>query len=71
MKYLLFVSTLLFAQNLKRDSSLEVVIDYENKLVLMDNKQTVRLQLSHKDAVPYCEKLSYADYIFCKWHSLL
>ncbi len=64
MRYLilLLITTVLFANNLKRDGSLGVVTDSENKLVWIDNKDTIRLELSHKDAVPYCEDLEYAGY---------
>jgi len=51
---------MLFSANLKRDNSREEVLDESTKLVWMDNIDVVRVQMSHKKAVPYCENLSYA-----------
>jgi len=62
MKYLLLLcmTSMLFAANLKRDNSREQVLDESTKLVWMDNIDVIRVQMSHKKAVPYCENLSYA-----------
>ncbi len=62
MKYLLLlcIASMLFSANLIRDNSREQVIDETTKLVWMDNIDVVRVQMSHKKAVPYCENLSYA-----------
>ncbi len=62
MRYLilLLLTTVLFANNLKRDNSSEVVIDSQTNLVWIDNIDVVKTQLSHKKAVPYCEELTYA-----------
>jgi len=62
MKYLLLlcITSMLFATNLKRDNSRDQVIDETAQLVWMDNIDVVRVQMSHKKAVPYCENLSYA-----------
>ena len=62
MKYLILflISTGLFAQELTRNSSLNVVIDKKEKLIWIDNQTSVKLQMSHKKAVPYCEDLTYA-----------
>jgi len=62
MKYLLLlcITSMLFSANLKRDNSREEVLDESTKLVWMDNIDVVRVQMSHKKAVPYCENLSYA-----------
>ena len=67
MKYLvlLLIASVLYAGNLQRNSNFGVVIDSEQKLMWIDNKDTVKLQLSHKDAVPYCENLDYAQ--FTNW----
>jgi len=63
MRFLLvfLITTVLFAESFKRDNSNEVVIDTNTNLIWIDNKETARLQLSHKDAVPYCENLSYGN----------
>jgi len=62
MKYLLLlcITSMLFSANLKRDNSREEVLDESTKLVWMDNIDVVRVQMSHKKAVPYCENLSFA-----------
>jgi len=62
MKYLLLlcITSVLLSANLKRDNSREEVLDESTKLVWMDNIDVVRVQMSHKKAVPYCENLSYA-----------
>lgn len=67
MKYLilLLIATLLYAGNFQRNNDLKVVIDSERKLMWLDNKDTVKLTLSHKEAVPYCEELTYAQ--FTNW----
>ena len=64
MKYLvlLLITTVLYAGNLTRNRASEVVVDHETKLMWMDNKDTVSVQMSHKKAVPYCEKISFAGY---------
>lgn len=64
MRYLvlLLITTILFSGNLKRDNRVKIVIDYETNLVWMDTKETVQLQMSHKEAVPYCEELQYSGY---------
>ena len=61
---LLLITTVLFAGNLKRNKSSEVVTDYDTKLIWMDNLDTVKLELSHKEAVPYCEQLNFAGSSF-------
>ena len=62
MRYLvlLLITTVLFAGNLKRNNASGTVVDSESRLIWMDNKETISLQLSHKDAVPYCESLDFA-----------
>ena len=62
MKYLLLlcITSVLLTASLKRDNSREQVIDETTQLVWIDNKDVVRVQMSHKKAVPYCENLSYA-----------
>lgn len=67
MKYLvlLLITTLLYAGNLQRNNDLEVVLDSEQKLMWFDTKDAVTLELSHKEAVPYCENSNYAQ--FTNW----
>ena len=62
MRYLLLllITTVLFSQNLKRNNSLGVVIDENSRLIWVDNKDIVIVQMTHKEAVPYCEALDYA-----------
>ena len=62
MRYLilLLITTVLFSGSLQRNNSSETVIDQASKLIWMDNKDVVKLKLSHKEAVPYCEGLDYA-----------
>lgn len=61
---LIFVFLFAFsdALQLKRDRSNNVVIDNENRLMWMDGIENVKLMMSHKEAEPYCEELSYAGY---------
>jgi len=63
MKYLflLFISVTVLLAAMKRDNTLEQVFDDKTNLVWIDSKENVSLQLSHKEAVPYCESLSYAS----------
>jgi len=60
--FLLLITTLLYAGNFKRDNGREVVIDSEQKLMWSDTADNVKLELSHKEAVPYCENMEYAGY---------
>ncbi|MFA6788195.1 MAG: DUF1566 domain-containing protein [Arcobacteraceae bacterium] len=65
MKYLiciLFFVSLSTAALLHRDSSSEVVKDHTTHLMWADNSSSVSLQLTHKEAIEYCEKLSHAGY---------
>lgn len=52
----------LYAASVSRDNGNEVVMDYDNNLMWMDNKDTVTKRLTHKEAEPYCETLLYAGY---------
>jgi len=62
MRYLilLLITTVLFAANLRRNNSSEVVVDSQSRLIWMDTKDNVLLELTHKEAVPYCEELEHA-----------
>lgn len=64
MRYLilLFITTVLFAQDFKRDKSLGVVIDTKRKLMWMDSLENIEVKKTHKDAEPYCEDLVYSSY---------
>lgn len=64
MKYLilLLITTALCANNFKRNNSLGVVVDNQSKLMWMDTLDNAQLQKTHKEAVPYCEELSFAGY---------
>lgn len=59
--FLLFVS-LSFSANLKRNSSQNVVVDSDNKLMWMDSMANVKVRKIHEEAVEYCETLSHAGY---------
>ncbi|WP_419770750.1 MAG: DUF1566 domain-containing protein [Candidatus Marinarcus sp.] len=64
MKYflsVLFLTTILQAA-MNRNPSLEVVVDTQNRLMWMDNKENILKQMSHKEAEPYCENLRYGGY---------
>lgn len=52
----------LYAASISRDNGNEVVMDYDNNLMWIDNKDTVTKRFSHKEAEPYCETLLYAGY---------
>lgn len=65
MKILLcFIMCIAFlnAASIQRDHGNEVVMDYDNALMWIDNKDTITKKLSHKEAEPYCEALLYAGY---------
>lgn len=59
--FLLFVS-LSFSANLKRNSSSNVVVDSDNKLMWMDDISNVKVRKIHEEATEYCETLSFAGY---------
>ena len=65
MKYcfaILFWLSFSTAAILNRDSSTQVVKDHTTHLMWIDNPTNVSLQLNHKEAIAYCEELSYAGY---------
>lgn len=65
MKYI-FILVLFFnycfSLDLKRNSSLNVVIDETNSLMWMDDISTIKVKKSHEDASDYCEEINYAGY---------
>lgn len=65
MKYLLlfiFILTSTLDASLKRNSSSQVVIDFTNKLMWVDDISVLKTLLTHKEAPLYCEKLFYAGH---------
>lgn len=65
MNYLiciLFFFSFSFAEMLTRDSSGEVVKDYTNNLMWVDNSSSTSVELMHKEAIAYCEDLKHAGY---------
>ena len=54
--------SLMMAQLLTRDSMNEVVKDYNNNLMWVDNKNTITLQMTHKEALQFCETLVHSGY---------
>lgn len=55
---ILIFSSFVFSSMI-RISSTGTVRDAKTSLVWIDNKTSVELQLTHKEAVPYCEELNY------------
>jgi len=65
MRYLflcLFLVGFLFSANIKRNSSLKVVIDSTNSLMWVDDLTNIKLRKTHEEAVSYCEELTHAGY---------
>jgi hypothetical protein len=60
--FLLFFVSFSMATLLHRDSMSEVVKDHTTHLMWVDDSSSVSLQLTHKEALQYCEKLSHAGY---------
>ncbi|AXH11268.1 DUF1566 domain-containing protein [Halarcobacter bivalviorum] len=54
-----------FANDLKRNGSLKVVVDNKNKLMWMDDSIILKQTFTHKEAEAYCEELTYAG--FSNW----
>lgn len=65
MKTILLIcmcASMMMAQLFTRDSMSEVVKDYNNNLMWVDNKNTITLQMTHKEALNFCETLVYSGY---------
>ena len=65
MKYILFIFlcvSFVFSQQLTRDSRSKVVKDYANNLMWIDNKSVIEIQMTHKEALSYCENLTHSGY---------
>ena len=65
MKYLILLLisiTLANALTLQRNASKEYVYDSQNKLLWTDSMDNIKLQMSHKEAKPYCENLKFAGF---------
>ncbi|RXK05714.1 Lcl C-terminal domain-containing protein [Halarcobacter bivalviorum] len=54
-----------FANDMKRNSSLKVVVDNKNKLMWMDDSIILKQTFTHKEAEAYCEELTFAG--FSNW----
>jgi len=68
MKYLfliVFTCSFLFSNNLTRDNSRKVVVDYTAKLMWMDDVSNIKIRKTHEEAVAYCDTLSFAG--FTNW----
>jgi len=59
--FILFIS-FAFSLELKRDSSLNVVIDTTNGLMWVDDISILKIKKTHQDAQDYCENLVFAGY---------
>ncbi|MFA7082978.1 MAG: DUF1566 domain-containing protein [Arcobacteraceae bacterium] len=59
---ILLLITSLSAQILQRDARQEIVRDHKNNLMWVDNESTITLQMTHKEALVYCEKLVHGGY---------
>ena len=59
---LLFLFSFLLGNNFKRNASSKVVIDINNKLMWVDDVSVLKTLLAHKEAVEYCENLSFSGY---------
>ncbi|WP_321313859.1 DUF1566 domain-containing protein [Halarcobacter sp.] len=59
--FVLFIS-FSFSLELKRDSSLNTVIDPGNRLMWVDNISVLKVKKTHQDAEDYCEDLVFANY---------
>jgi len=59
---LIFSFSFAFASDLKRNSSLKVVVDNTNKLMWIDNSSVLKLKFTHEEGEEYCENLSYGGY---------
>lgn len=63
MKFILLVVSFcifLSAKDTVRFSTTNIVKDFKNKLIWVDDKTTVTIKQSHKEAEPYCENLVHA-----------
>lgn len=59
---LLILAVGLLQATLVRDASLQVVKDFDTQLMWQDNKIVTQQTLQHKEALAYCESLSFAGY---------
>ena len=59
---LTFLISFIFANDLKRDNSLNVVVDSTNRLMWLDNSDVLKLKFTHEEATEYCENLTYNSY---------
>ena len=57
---ILSIITLLYSSNLSRGAF--TIVDAKHHLLWQDNKDTISLALTHKDAINYCKKLSLEGY---------
>lgn len=57
--FCLFLTSILNAENMRRDYSKEVVVSTKHKLVWTDSKDSVTLLKSQADAALYCEELKH------------
>lgn len=65
MRYLVLMIVLLSflnSANLKRNSSVNVVVDSTNNLMWMDGEENVKLYFTHEEAEDYCTNLKFAGY---------
>lgn len=65
MKYLICIVVFFsfsFSDILTRDGMSEVVKDYRNNLMWVDDESNSSLELNHKEALAYCEKLTHAGH---------
>lgn len=65
MKFLtlvVFFVSFVFAEPLARDSMSQVVKDYKNNLMWIDNKATISSLMTHKEAIAFCGSLTHSGY---------
>jgi len=59
---LIFFFSFALANDIKRNSSLKVVVDNTNKLMWVDDSSVVKLRFTHEEAQEYCDDSRYGGY---------
>jgi hypothetical protein len=56
--YVVLVVGILFADDIRRDSNSNVVVDGDNNLIWQDNEEVIKNRVSQPEAIEYCSNLT-------------